>query len=124
MVLALTSATGFDTEEIAIDVVYWFDKSTKRKAGLEKFCVFCDTAYKVVIAHASTHWPSLEKAVTHILEAWLVISTCESQARFVNLKDKFSDNISSFISPCFLCLRGSINCCSERIQLSTYCIHR
>ena len=40
---ALAETTGFDIGDLAVDVSYWFEKSTKRKAGLE---VFCDRAYK------------------------------------------------------------------------------
>ena len=59
----LASVTGFDIEDLAVDVGYWFDKSTKRKAGLEEFCAFCDTSYKEVVLHSSTRWLSLEQAV-------------------------------------------------------------
>ena len=63
----LASVTGYDIEDLAVDVGYWFDKSTKRKAGLEEFCAFCDTSYKEVVLHSSTRWLSLEQAVSHIL---------------------------------------------------------
>ena len=36
----LASVMKFDIEDLAVDVGYWFDKSTKRKAGLEDFCAF------------------------------------------------------------------------------------
>lgn len=92
----ITSSTGFDIEEVAIDVAYWFDKSTKRKVGLEEFCIFCDTAYKDVVAHTSTCWLSLEKAVTRILELYASLvsyfkSSSEPQARYTRLQEKFSD---------------------------------
>ena len=92
---ALTGLTGFDIEDLAVDISYWFQGSTKRKAGLEEFCIFCDTTYKEVVAHCSTRWLSLEKAITRILELYnslasYFISNDESQARFKRLHDKFS----------------------------------
>ena len=44
---ALADTTGFDIENLALDVSYWFDKSTRRKAGLKEFCVFCDTTVNI-----------------------------------------------------------------------------
>jgi len=32
--------TGFDVEDLAVDVAYWFDKNTKRKAGLQNSVPF------------------------------------------------------------------------------------
>ena len=96
---ALNETTGFDVEEVAVDISYWFDKSTKRKAGLEEFCIFCDTAYKEVISHVSTRWLSLEKAVNRILELYDSLSSyfksnSESQARFRRLHDIFANPMS------------------------------
>ena len=34
--------TKFDVEELLIDNFYYFDKSTKRKSGLVKYCTFYD----------------------------------------------------------------------------------
>ena len=96
---ALASTTGFDVEDLAVDVSYWFDKSTKRKAGLEEFCIFCDTTYKEVIAHVSTRWLSLEQAINRILELYVSLasyfkSTSEYQARFGRLQKRFADPIT------------------------------
>ena len=38
----LANFVGFES---AADVLYWFDKSTNRKAGLKELCIFCDTTY-------------------------------------------------------------------------------
>ena len=51
---ALSEMTSFDIEDLAVDVSYWFDKRTKRKAGLEEFCVLCDTTYKEVVSRVNT----------------------------------------------------------------------
>ena len=37
-----TDVCGFDVEEFAIDLYYWFDKSTNRKNELQVYCTFCD----------------------------------------------------------------------------------
>ena len=93
---ALAQTTGFDVEDLVVNVTYWFDKSTKRKAGLEEFCVFCDTAYKDVVSHVSTRWLSLEQAIIRILQLFVSLfiyfkSNNEPQARFDRLQKKFSD---------------------------------
>lgn len=67
---ALAQTTGFDVEDLAVDVMYWFYKSTKRKAGLEEFCVLCDTAY-TDISRVSTGWLSLEQAIVPILQRFV-----------------------------------------------------
>jgi hypothetical protein len=96
---ALAEVTGFEIEEIVIDVAYWFDKSTKCKAGLEEFCVFCDTPYKEVVSHVSTRWLSLEQAVMCILQLYVsltsyFLSNNEQQARFKRLHKRFADPIT------------------------------
>ena len=35
----------FSVDDLVIDIFYWFDKSTKRKADLVEFCSFCDINY-------------------------------------------------------------------------------
>ena len=92
---ALAKATGFDMEELAVDLSYWFDKSTKRKAGLEEYCVFCDTAYKNIISHVSTRWLSLEKVIDRSLELYAPLtsyfqSAGGSEARFKRLEKLFA----------------------------------
>lgn len=39
----LELASGFDVEELAVDVFYYFDHSTKRKGELREFAQFCDS---------------------------------------------------------------------------------
>ena len=57
-----SEVSGFDIEEFVIDLFYWFDKSTKRKNGLQSYCTFCDQEYHKVMKHVSTRWLSLEIA--------------------------------------------------------------
>lgn len=62
--------SGFNVEEMAIDLFYWFDKSTKRKVALVEYCTFCDIAYRQVLKHVNTRWLSLETAVSRILQQY------------------------------------------------------
>ena len=49
-------------------LIFWFDKSTKRKASLVEYCTFCDTEYRKIIKHVNTRWLSLERAVQRVLQ--------------------------------------------------------
>ena len=63
----------FDVEEMVIDLYYWFDKSTKRKASLVEYCNFCDTSYRHIVKHINTRWLSLEKAVSRVLQQYAAL---------------------------------------------------
>ena len=87
---------GFDIEEFAIDLYYWFGKSTKRKNGLRSYCTFCNQEYRAIVKHVSTRWLSLEIAVQRSLKQLPSLtsyfkSECESQARFKRLQKVFND---------------------------------
>ena len=91
---ALQQASGFDVEDLCVDVFYWFDKSTKRKGILREFCSFCDSDYHEVVRYISVRWLSLEKAVYRILQLYTSLqsyfkSESESQARFKRLRTAF-----------------------------------
>ena len=62
--------TGFDVEDMLVDLYYWFDKSTKRKNELYEFCDFCNIEYRQVVKHVSTRWLSLEYAVDRTLQQY------------------------------------------------------
>ena len=70
IIILYVKVSKFNVEEIVIDLYYWFDKSTKRKANLQRYCVFCDTSYRDIIKHVSTRWLSLEKAINHTLQQY------------------------------------------------------
>ena len=55
---------------MAIDLFFWFDKSTKRKASLKDYCNFCDITYRNIIKHVNTRWLSLEQAVNRVLQQY------------------------------------------------------
>ena len=70
----------FSIEDIVTDIYYWFDKSTKRKATLAKYCTFCDTSYKEMVKHVNTRLLSLEKAVGRVLQQYAALqSYCLSE---------------------------------------------
>ena len=50
--------------------LFYFDKSTKRKNGLAKFCSFCDSQYRRLIKHVNTHWLNLSTAVNRTLSQY------------------------------------------------------
>ena len=62
--------SGFNVDDLIIDLYYWFEKSTKRKANLVQYCSFCDIDYRDVIKHVNTRWLSLEKAVYRVLQQY------------------------------------------------------
>uniref|UniRef100_A0A1X7USK9 Uncharacterized protein n=1 Tax=Amphimedon queenslandica TaxID=400682 RepID=A0A1X7USK9_AMPQE len=46
--------SGFSVDDFVIDIYYWFDKSTKRKAAMAEYCTFCDVTYRDMIKHVNT----------------------------------------------------------------------
>lgn len=93
---AFSCATGFDVEDMMVDLYYWFDYSTKRKNKLAEYAEFCDQEYRKVLKHVSTRWLSLEQSITRTLRQYAslksyFLSEQESSARFKRLKDAFSD---------------------------------
>lgn len=91
---ALQKSTGFDVEDLCVDIYYWFDKSTKRKGILRDFCGFCDSNYREVVRYVSVRWLSLERAVYRILQLYTSLqsyfnSESESQPRFRRLVAAF-----------------------------------
>ena len=64
------SESGFDVEDILVDIFYWFDKSSKRKVQLEEFCSFYDQEYRKIIEHVTTRRLNLETAVTRSIRLY------------------------------------------------------
>lgn len=52
----LLAACRFDVEELAVDIYYYFDHSTKRKGELQDYACFCDVTYRKVLKYVSTRW--------------------------------------------------------------------
>ena len=88
--------SGFDVEDLCIDVFYWFDASTKRKGILKDFCTFCDSDYHEIVRYVSVRWLSLEKAVFTILQLLKSLTSYfkseeQPQARFKRLQTAFQN---------------------------------
>lgn len=78
--------TRFNVEEMVIDLYYWFDRSTKRKASLAEYCTFCDSNFREIVKHASTRWLSLERTVGRVLQQYAALkSYCLSGGTLINM---------------------------------------
>jgi hypothetical protein len=53
-----------------VDIFYYFDKSTKRKAALSDYTQFCDLVYRKMLKHVTTRWLSLNTSVNRILSGY------------------------------------------------------
>ena len=62
--------SGFNIEDLVVNLFYWFNKSTKRKASLSDYCTFCDIDYRKIVKHVNTRWLSLERATTRTLQQY------------------------------------------------------
>lgn len=72
-----TKMSGFNVEDLVIDLFYCFEKNTKRKASLGEYCTFCDIDYRQIIKHVNTKWLSWERAVGRLLQQYDAL-TCKS----------------------------------------------
>ena len=93
---AFYKTTGFNVDDMVVDLFYWFDKSTKRKVSLQRYCDFCDTAYREIVKHVNTRWLSLERAVGRVLQQYSALKSYfqseeDSNPRFQRLKKLFAD---------------------------------
>ena len=103
---AFSIGTGFDVEDMMVDLFYWFDYSTKRKNKLVEYAQFCDQEYPQVVKHVSTRWLSLEKSVSRTLAQYAslksyFLSEQEFTARFKHLKNAFKDPMTEVYLPFF-----------------------
>ena len=119
---------GFDIEEFAIDLYYWFDKSTKRKNGLASYCTFCNQEYRAIVKHVSTRWLSLEIAVQRSLKQLPSLtsyfkSECESQARFKRLQKVFNDPMTEVYLLFLQSVLPSFTHCNQFLQREEPLIH-
>ena len=94
---ALRNATGFDVEDLMVDVYHRFDYSIKHKSLLAEYTEFCDQDYGKLLKHVSTRWLSLETSITRVLKQYVSLKSYfvseehEGHARFQRLKQAFSD---------------------------------
>lgn len=80
-----------------MDVCYWFDKSTKRKAELNSYSEFCDIEYKKILDFCSTRWLCMQAVVKRIIDMYEPLRSYfnslnpENSNRFERLRGIFSD---------------------------------
>jgi len=93
---AFNAETGFDVEDLLVDIYFWFVHSTKRKCQLAEYADFCDQGYRKITKHVSTRWLSLENVITRTLLQYqslksYFLSEDESAARFKRLETAFNN---------------------------------
>ena len=126
----LEAASGFDVEEIAVDVFYYFDHSTKRKGQLREFAQFCDIESRKMLKYVSTRWLSLQSSVERILKQYPALRSYflsqdndESDRRLSRLQALFSDPMTEV----YLLFYDSVMPVFTRINLllqrNSPCIH-
>ncbi|KAK5899234.1 hypothetical protein CesoFtcFv8_008733 [Champsocephalus esox] len=91
--------SGFDPEDLTVDVGYWFKGSTNRKGYLAEFCEFHESEYMEMLLHISVRWFSLERCITRILRQYGPLTSYfkslnENQPRFRRLVDAFSNPLT------------------------------
>ncbi|KAK1892520.1 Zinc finger BED domain containing protein 5 [Dissostichus eleginoides] len=91
--------SGFDPEDLTVDVGYWFKGSTNRKGYLAEFCEFHESEYMEMLLHISVRWLSLERCITRILRQYGPLTSYfkslnEKQPRFRRLVDAFSNPLT------------------------------
>ena len=89
---ALRNATGFDLEDLMVDVYYRFDYSTKHKSLLAEYTEFCDQDYRKLLKHVSTRWLSLERSITCVLKQCVSL-----KSYFVSEEHEGHERFQSFL---------------------------
>ncbi|KAK1898498.1 Protein FAM200B [Dissostichus eleginoides] len=87
--------SGFDPEDLTVDVGYWFKGSTNRKGYLAEFCEFHESEYMEMLLHISMRWLSLERCITRILRQYGPLTSY-----FKSLNDKVHQELCArFMKP-------------------------
>ncbi len=125
---AFQAETGFDVEDLLVDLYYWFDKSTKRKNELCDFCDFCDTKYRQIVKHISVRWLRLECAVERALQQYSALksyflSSNDIQARFQRLNQQFAKPITEVYLMFYQAATPVFTTLNKFLQRETPCIH-
>ncbi|CAJ1061395.1 Hypothetical predicted protein [Xyrichtys novacula] len=123
--------SGFDPEDLIVDVGYWFKGSTNRKGDLAEFCDFHGSEYMETLLHISVRWLSLEMFITRVL--WqsgpltsYFKSLNESQPRFRRLVDAFSNPMTEVYLLFFqsvLPVFSALNLLLQRGKSSIFLLH-
>ena len=128
--VAFEVESGFDVEDMLVDLYYWFDKSTNRKNELLEYCEFCSVSvrYREVIKHVSTRWLSLEYAVQRTLQQYSALksyflSSDEGQARFQRLQKLFENPVIEVYLLFYQAVLPTFTSFNKFLQRETPCVH-
>ncbi|XP_061571349.1 uncharacterized protein LOC133424833 [Cololabis saira] len=91
--------SGFDAEDLVVDVGYWFKGCTNRKGYLTEFCELHGSDYMEMLLHIPVRWLGLEMCITQILRQYGPLtshfkSLNEKQPRFRRLVEAFSNSLT------------------------------
>ena len=115
---AFEGETGFDVEDMLVDLYYWFNKSTKRKS----------IQYREIVKHISVCWLSLECAVERTLRQYAALKSYfmlsdERQPRFLCLKELFSKPIVEVYLLFYQAVMPMFTIINKFLQRETPCVH-
>ena len=126
----LEATCGFDVEEAAVDIFYFFDHSTKRKGQLREFAQFCDIEYRKMLKYVSTRWLSLQTSVERILKQYPALRSyflsqdeSESDRRLSRLQALFRDPMSEAYLLFFNSVMPVFTSTNLLLQRDSPCIH-
>lgn len=94
---SFTAQTKFNVDDLLVDLFYYFNQSTKRKAELKKNCIFCDQEYRKLFEYGATRWLSREVCIERALrqypslQSYFASQTETSDPRLSRLQAYFSD---------------------------------
>ncbi|KAM3602702.1 uncharacterized protein V6R79_009311 [Siganus canaliculatus] len=123
--------SGFDPEDLIVDVGYWFKGSTNRKGYLAEFCDFHGSEYMAILLHISVRWLSLDMCITRVLRQFGPLTSYfkslnESQPRFRRLVDAFSNPMTEVYLLFFqsvLPVFSALNLLLQREKSSIFLLH-
>lgn len=127
---AFCEATGFNIEDLCVDIYYHFEYSSKRKGLLLEFNQFCDIESRNILKYISTRWLSLSNCVDRILQQFPALESyflsqevTKSDTRLKRLVNAFEDPMTE---PYLLFFQSSLSAFSTAnvlLQSETPCIH-
>uniref|UniRef100_H3AWC3 Uncharacterized protein n=1 Tax=Latimeria chalumnae TaxID=7897 RepID=H3AWC3_LATCH len=95
---AFAEETRFNVDDFLIDLLHYFDKSTKRQASLKEYCGFCDQEYRKVLKYGATRWLSREVCIDRALKQYPTLQSyfasqpeVKSDPRLCRLQQYFAD---------------------------------
>ncbi len=127
----LKQVSGFDIDDLAVDIFYYFDKSTKRKAALSDYTQFCDLVYRKMLKHVTTRWLSLNTSVNRILSGYeglksYFLSEDDEDSkipRFARLRNHFENPMTEIYLMFFQAVIPTFTTVNEFLQRGEPVIH-